>query len=419
MNIAIVGAGIAGVSTALELISDGHQVTIFEQLNASAEGSSFAPGGWLSPCDLHALCTPGQGMPWQQMRRSIHTLQGNTLIGSTAWRWLRQWKLREKLAHQQGHSLHHTALQALSCYSTHLRSAYSLTQSPALDLEIRNGHLILFRQQKDYDFWAEQLPKLQEYMPCSLWSMEQCQQQEPALHIATSAAGALYFPSGQTINPRLWTQQLRQHALAQGVRIHTGHKVSAIQPHTVSLCIDNKTLQCDHIILCTGSSLELLQQLNLYLPTLPVAGYSITTPIRDALLAPRNSLMDWSHQAIISRLEQRVRITAGTELNQTASTPHQEPTLRRMYNLLNDWFPGGLQLASTQAQVWKGSRLYLPDGLPALGPTQHPHIWLNTAHGQHGFALANGCARALADMISSRVPAIDTQAFAPQRFART
>jgi D-amino-acid dehydrogenase len=37
MNIAIVGAGITGISTALEFARDGHQVTVYEQMNAAAE----------------------------------------------------------------------------------------------------------------------------------------------------------------------------------------------------------------------------------------------------------------------------------------------------------------------------------------------------------------------------------------------
>ena len=45
MKIAIVGAGIVGVSTAYELARDGHEVTVFEQRNAAAEEASFANAG--------------------------------------------------------------------------------------------------------------------------------------------------------------------------------------------------------------------------------------------------------------------------------------------------------------------------------------------------------------------------------------
>ena len=45
MKIAIVGAGIIGVTTAYELAHDGHEVTVLEQRSAAAEEASFANAG--------------------------------------------------------------------------------------------------------------------------------------------------------------------------------------------------------------------------------------------------------------------------------------------------------------------------------------------------------------------------------------
>ena len=44
MKIAIVGAGVAGVTTAYELARHGHTVTVFERRASAAEETSFAPG---------------------------------------------------------------------------------------------------------------------------------------------------------------------------------------------------------------------------------------------------------------------------------------------------------------------------------------------------------------------------------------
>ena len=49
MKIAIVGAGIVGVTTAYELARDGHAVTVFERRASAAEESSFANAGLLAP----------------------------------------------------------------------------------------------------------------------------------------------------------------------------------------------------------------------------------------------------------------------------------------------------------------------------------------------------------------------------------
>ena len=49
MKIAIVGAGIIGVTTAYELAADGHEVTVFERHGAAALETSFANAGVVAP----------------------------------------------------------------------------------------------------------------------------------------------------------------------------------------------------------------------------------------------------------------------------------------------------------------------------------------------------------------------------------
>ena len=49
MKIAIVGAGIIGVTTAYELTADGHEVTVFERHGAAALETSFANAGVVAP----------------------------------------------------------------------------------------------------------------------------------------------------------------------------------------------------------------------------------------------------------------------------------------------------------------------------------------------------------------------------------
>ncbi|HEY9209164.1 MAG TPA: amino acid dehydrogenase, partial [Acidovorax sp.] len=43
-------------------------------------------------------------------------------------------------------------------------------------------------------------------------------------------------------------------------------------------------------------------------------------------------------------------------------------------------------------------------------------LWLNTGHGAGGWALASGCARAVADLIGQRGPDISLEGLGIQRF---
>lgn len=61
MKIAIIGAGIIGVTTAYELAADGHAVTVFERHASLAEEGSFANAGVLAP----SWAAPGKRPAWQ------------------------------------------------------------------------------------------------------------------------------------------------------------------------------------------------------------------------------------------------------------------------------------------------------------------------------------------------------------------
>lgn len=413
MNIAIVGAGISGISTALELARDGHQVTVYEQMNAAAEDASFAPGGWLSPSTAHSLSAPGAGMPLKLLQSNTGVLQASAMIGSSTWRWLRQWKNNEKQALKHNDFTLSRALHTLSAYSQSLRwQAHTDTE---LSAEQKKGMLIVLRTSKEIDFWNQHAAQLQaQGISCQLLEAKQAQALEPGLGQEITWTHAVHFPDGESINPRLWTQYMRLQALEMGVSIQTGHMVRTISSHPVGIEVAGHFHAHDAVVICTGAHHSLTQKMTL--PVMPIWGYSVTAPVRDTLLAPRSAIMDWQQQTTISRMGQRVRITAGLEVGSTAAAAHNTNTLQRMYRLLNDWFPGGVQLSSPQVQVWRGARGYLPDGLPAVGHTGLPGVWINLAHGSHGASLANGCARALADMMAGRDTAIDMQAFRPLRF---
>ena len=59
MRIAIIGAGIVGITTAWELSEDGHEVTVFERRTRIAEETSYANAGVIAPGHLTPWAAPG------------------------------------------------------------------------------------------------------------------------------------------------------------------------------------------------------------------------------------------------------------------------------------------------------------------------------------------------------------------------
>ncbi|MBU6500135.1 MAG: FAD-dependent oxidoreductase, partial [Rhodospirillales bacterium] len=60
MHVVVIGAGIVGAATALELQRDGHRVTIIEPGPPGGEQSaSYGNGCWLSPSSVLPVSAPG------------------------------------------------------------------------------------------------------------------------------------------------------------------------------------------------------------------------------------------------------------------------------------------------------------------------------------------------------------------------
>ena len=61
MRAAVIGAGIVGVTTAYELASQGHEVTVFDRRSSVAEVCSFANAGMVAPGYVTPWAAPGMG----------------------------------------------------------------------------------------------------------------------------------------------------------------------------------------------------------------------------------------------------------------------------------------------------------------------------------------------------------------------
>lgn len=420
MKIAIVGAGIVGVTTAYELASDGHEVTVFEQRSAVAEEASFATAGLLAPHLPSPWALPGFG-PRLRLMGAQATVRFAGGISRAHVGWLLRWRRAARAGNAPAAALEH-----LAQYSQARLKA--ICSQHELDFEATDGRLVLWRTDEHR---ARLEPTLQVLRDCGVAvrevSAEAARQIEPGLSPEAPLAGALYLPDAGAGNARLFAQLLRHGIQATpgqpdtGVQFAFNTRVQRLHasPTGVVLHGEADVRRFDAVVLCAGTaSATLLAPLGLRLPMEAVHGYSVSAPLREATHAPRASVVDAAEQIAIVRMGQRVRIAGGAELGSGrpgAAAEHHAPTLQRLYRTLNDWFPGGAQLSSG-LQVWRGARPLLPDGAPMVGDSGVPGLWLNIGHGAGGWALACGCARAVADLIARREPEVPLDGLGWRRF---
>lgn len=410
MKIAIVGAGIVGVTTAYELASDGHEVTVFEQRSAAAEEASFATAGLLAPHLLSPWAVPGFGHALRLMGPHA-TLRLSGGLSRANWAWLSRWRSATHAS-----SAPAAALERLAQYSQSRLQA--LAQRHELDFEASVGRLVLLRTEQER---AQIQPALQVLRDSGVALREVdadiARQIEPGLSPEAPLAGAIHLPDARAGNCRLFAQLLRQGTQGSGVHFAFNTRIDCIGTTPVGVVVQGESdlRRFDAVVLCAGTaSAALLPALGMRLPMAAVYGYSVSAPLRESTHAPQGSVVDVAQQISITRLGQRVRIAGGAELA-GADAEHHAATLQRLYRTLNDWFPGGAQLSSG-VQVWRGARPLLPDGAPVVGASGVPGLWLNTGHGAGGWALACGSARALADLMAQRAPEVPLDGLGMRQF---
>ena len=413
MNIAILGAGIIGVTTAYELAADGHQVTVFERHASVAEGASFANAGVVAPGYVTPWAAPG--MPLKVLRHLLARHAPVRLqrpLSAADLAWMRLW--RQACAPAR-YAANRARMQRLAFYSR--QRLHEVADRMAYEFERSQGYLVLLRGEKEQRIVQPGLAVLREAgVVFKEISAEQARAIEPALHPGTPLAGAIHPPQDEVGNCRQFAVILRDAAQTLGAQFRfdtTVRAPSAAAPSTLQW--DGGEQRFDAVVLCAGvQSAAWLAPLGLRIPLRPVYGYSVSAHMPEPTHGPRSGVMDERYKVAISRLGQRVRVAGSAEIGGRPDVINPR-AVQTLYKVLDDWFPGAAR-RSGSVQVWKGARPMLPDGPPVLGASGVPGVWLNLGHGSSGWALSCGSARVLADQIAGRAPAIDTTGYGIERY---
>ena len=416
MKIAVIGAGIVGVCSAYELARQGHAVTVFERHGSVGEETSFANAGVVAPSYVTPWAAPG--MPWKVLQH----LLGRHAPVRLGWpsgadlRWMASWL---KACRSANYMINRERMQRLAFYSR--EQLHNTVARERLEFDRSEGYMVLLRSAKDLDLAQKNLDFLRDAgVTHKLLDPQQALAIEPALNPETPLHAAIHLPQDEVGNCRQFALLIKQQAEDMGVRFAfntTLMPLSRHRPLSLQVKGSRTELPFDAVVVSAGiASLPLVQPLGLHLPMIAVHGYSVTAAIRNHLDAPRSGLMDERYKVSISRLGQRIRVAGSAEIG--GSTQRHHPgALRTLYKVLSDWFPGGAKI-SDSLQIWKGARPMMPDGPPILGASGIPGVWLNVGHGSSGWALANGSAKVLCDLISGRKPDIDISGLGIDRLRR-
>ncbi len=438
MRISVLGAGIAGLTTAWYLAQDGHEVEVIERNHGVALETSFANGAQLSYSYVAPLAGPGvlpKVPPWLLRRDS--PLRYYPAIDPHQWRWLFEFV---RACNRATSDLTTRRLLTLSFYSRALMHRFVADQQEeqngeaggrstgkqAIDFGYaKNGKLVVFSDQAGFD-GARRLLDYQRSLGCEQDALDRAQcialesaLGDPASSLHKRLVGGIHTPSEEVGDCYRFCLGLEAQLRELGVRFRFGTSITGLHAtggRITRIGTDAGDIDSDACVLTLGAqSPFLVRPLGLRLPIYPLKGYSLT--LAAAAQAPRISITDFKRKVVYAPLEnqgvQQLRVAGMADI---AGYSHSIDPMRlnQLVKESQQAFPAATDYAQSTAlmQPWAGLRPATPKGTPILGTTPYANLFLNCGHGALGWTLALGSARIVADLIKGAKPAIALDGFA-------
>jgi D-amino-acid dehydrogenase len=414
MRIAVLGAGVVGVTTAWYLAEAGHEVIVVERQAGVALETSFANGGQLSVSHAEPWATPGAPLAvLKWLGREDSPLLWRLRADPDQWRWGLRFldQCRPSRCRANTIALVRLGLHSRSCQQA-LRNALSLDYD-SLD----RGILHLYGDRREFERAVPRAELMQQY-GCERLpkTAAECLALEPALRDSLiPVAGGMFTPSDGSGDAYRFTQRLAEHCAGRGVAFRYGVSVQSLSVKGDRLTgvglASGELLTADAFVAALGSYTPmLLQSVGIRVPVYPAKGYSVTFALEEGDRAPCVSLTDDSQKIVFSRLGQRLRVAGTAEFNgyDTSLNAVRCAAITRRTRAL---FPGiG---AGSEPVCWTGLRPATPGNVPLIGRTRYRNLYLNTGHGTLGWTLACGSGKLLADMMAGHETELDPAPYLP------
>ncbi|MCC5812644.1 MAG: D-amino acid dehydrogenase [Ectothiorhodospiraceae bacterium] len=419
MHIAVIGAGVLGVTSAWYLSRAGHTVTVIDRADGVADETSFANGGLLHAS--HAEPWNAPGVVWQLLRW-LGREDSPLLLRPAQIPRLARWGVNFLRFSSPRHFDRATRTNArLAVYS--LAAIRELRQQTGIRYADRQAGIIkIFRDQQSLDK-ALHASRLMDEMGVRYSALDgrRAVALEPSLgDIAHELTGAIFYPDDESGDAHLFTRELGRLCGEAGVEFRLRTTVRQLLRNGDSLTgldTDNGVIRADCYVLAAGSySAPLGRQAGLYLPIYPVKGYSLTAPAQGWRNQPQIPLIDDANKVVLAVLDDRIRMAGTAEFAgfDTSLRQHRaDGVLRQVVKT----FPSLEEHLDRNALTpWCGLRPITTDGVPILGPSPLRNLYLNCGPGHLGWTFACGLGKVLAATISDEAPDIPAAELRLDRF---
>lgn len=364
MHIVIIGAGVNGLLSALELLEHGCEVSIFDQHDAG-KAASWAGGGILSPM-----------YPWRYPR-AVNTL---AQYGKPMYQ-----KWNEKLKPITG-----------------------------IDFEIHDTGMLIF-DEADFEIGLDYATHYQEPMQHAKY-LNDHELRQINSRLSSTLQQAIYFPELSNIrNPKLLQSliaYLKQHPSVHFFEQRAIDQL-CIQQKQVQYALDasGQKITADQFVIATGAwSQHWETQLHIEIPIQPVQGQMMLfkTPPNWLPTMCMNNVM-----YLIPR--QDGHVVCGSSMRFSGFDTMPDPNTQQ--SILDACLAMVPELAKFPVvKQWAGLRPGSPTGVPYIGAVpETQNLWLNAGHFRNGLCMAPASAQLLRQLMLKQKTFVDAAPYSPTK----
>ncbi|MFC3614809.1 NAD(P)/FAD-dependent oxidoreductase [Lutimaribacter marinistellae] len=409
-TVAVIGAGIVGVSTAIWLQRDGHKVILIDR-EGPAAGASHGNGGVLASCSIIPVTTPGLLGKAPKMLLSPDQplfLKWGYLPKLLPW-------LVKYLRTANAEDVRKRAAALSSIIGDSLADHQALAAGTGAERWIvPSDYLFLYNDRSHYEGDAFGWSVRKEHgFAWDVLEGDTWREYDPVFGPDINVAARLRN-HGRISDPGAYVKALAAHAQSESARFIKAEveDIARENGRLTGVRAGGETIGCDAAVLATGAwSAPLAEKFGFKAPLESERGYHLE--LWEPSIMPRSPVMVASGKFVATPMEGRLRLAGVVEFGGLDAAPSRAP-FRLLEKNIRAAIPG---LTWEKTVEWMGHRPSMADSIPVMGEV--PGLsGAFTAFGHDHVGLTGGpkTGRILSQLISGKRPNLDLTPYSPARF---
>lgn len=413
----VIGAGIVGLTTALELQSQGHFVRIVDPgAPGGRQSASYGHGAWINPASIMPASLPGL---WKQVPGMMRDPVGPFYISRVDMVRLAPWLLRFLWAGSTWDKVEACAVHRFELCKGAVEHHADLAEAAGVSHMLRRDGLVTVFKSRDIFARGKRDAALRERFGIHLGELDAAalRAREPDL-LDIYTFGSVVKEGAYLADTAGYCRALAALLVQRGGEVISGRVLDFEFEGDRLLAVrtDNSRIDCDTAILAAGAhALPLARAVGDKVSMVSERGYHVQ--ITGANIGPRHALILSDAKVALAPQPGGFRVAGQAEF----APIDKPPNWRRADIMLHHAKRGIPSLAADQPGLridrWMGHRPSTPDSLPVIGHSSRSrHVIHAFGHGSAGPTMAPATARAVAALAAGRTPDIDLKPCSPRRF---